>query len=457
MPCRRPATLAPVIVVAAIALSATACGSNSPGSPDPSASGGPPAQPLTRPAVRGRYLPANTSGSGRTAAAAVVKPATLNCAPPATKQAPCYSPYAYQTAYGVAPLLKHGINGSGETVVMPELAETPPSTSIRQDLARFDARFALPPARLRIVNTIARSRTPSVAGDEEVEDAEMVHAIAPGARLDIVLLPGDPLSSGASFTAAATDVFQQSIALHAAVISISASESEHSFTNAEVTQMHAVLRQTRDDHVTVVAASGDTGTISDNGPPVQVSLPASDPLVLAVGGTTLDATRPRGTYLGEMAWNDGSDASGGGYSSRFSRPSYQNGIAGTRSTRGVPDVAANADANTAMAIEYSDGELRPASGTSASAPLWAGVIALADQAASRHLGFINPAIYAIAHSHAYHQAFHDIVTGDNSVLWRTGVFDGYNAGPGWDPVTGWGSPDARYLVPLLAHAARSRR
>ena len=75
--------------------------------------------------------------------------------------------------------------------------------------------------------------------------------------------------------------------------------------------------------------------------------------------------------------------------------------------------------------------------------------------AGRHLGFVNPAIYAIAHSHAYHRAFHDIVTGDNSVLWRTGVFNGYNAGPGWDPVTGWGSPDARYLVPLLAHAARS--
>jgi subtilase family serine protease len=78
------------------------------------------------------------------------------------------------------------------------------------------------------------------------------------------------------------------------------------------------------------------------------------------------------------------------------------------------------------------------------------VIALADQRANRHLGFVNPAIYAIARSPAYHQAFHDVVTGDNSVLWSTGVVVGYSSRPGWDPVTGLGSPDAQHLVPLLA-------
>jgi subtilase family serine protease len=83
------------------------------------------------------------------------------------------------------------------------------------------------------------------------------------------------------------------------------------------------------------------------------------------------------------------------------------------------------------------------------------VIALADQQAGRHLGFVNPAIYAIARSRAYHRAFHDVITGDNSVVTATGVFTGYNAGLGWDPVTGWGSPDAQYLVPLLARTART--
>lgn len=385
----------------------------------------------------------------------------LNCAPPGVKLLPCYSPQAYQVAYGVSPLLRRGIDGSGETVVMPELAETPPppgghtATDIRQDLATFDRTFGLPPANLRVVNTTARSATPYLASDEEVEDTEMVHAIAPGATLEVVLVPSDATSSTANFAAAITQVIQTGVALHTAVISISASIGEQSLTPAAAGQMHAALQQAREQHVTVVASSGDTGAISDDGSPRQVSLPASDPLVLAAGGTILDAASPAGTYLGEMAWNGGTDASGGGYSSLFPRPAYQDGVACAGATRGVPDLAANADHSTAMATAFSDGSLRPATGTSAAAPLWAGVIALADQQAGQHLGFINPAIYRIARSPAYHRAFHDVVTGDNSVLGPTGVVVGYNAQPGWDPVTGWGSPDAQYLVPLLAHPAHS--
>ena len=121
-----------------------------------------------------------------------------------------------------------------------------------------------------------------------------------------------------------------------------------------------------------------------------------------------------------------------------------------RVTRGVPDVSANADPYGAMAIEYGDGELRGDTGTSSAASLWAGVIALADQQAGRHLGFVSPALYAIARSRACHRAFHDVITGDNSAVTPTGIFTGYNAAPGWDPVTGLGSPDAQYLVPLLA-------
>jgi subtilase family serine protease len=380
----------------------------------------------------------------------------LSCAPPGVKLLPCYSPQAYQVAYGVAPLLRRGIDGSGETVVMPELAETGPAyTDIRQDLAAFDGRFSLPPANLRVVNTIAGSPTPYLAGDEEVEDTEMVHAIAPGATLDVVLVPSDATSSTANFAAAITRVIQAGVALHVAVISISASLGEHVLAPAAVAEMHAALQQAREQHVTVVAASGDTGAISDDGPPRQVSLPACDPLVLAVGGTILDAGSPAGTYLGEMAWNGGTDASGGGYSSLFPRPAYQDGVARAGATRGVPDVAANADHSTAMATALSDGSLRPATGTSAATPLWAGMIALADQQAGQHLGFINTTIYRIARGPAYQRAFHDVVTGDNSVLWPTGVVVGYNAQPGWDPVTGWGGPDAQYLVPLLAYPARA--
>jgi subtilase family serine protease len=162
-----------------------------------------------------------------------------------------------------------------------------------------------------------------------------------------------------------------------------------------------------------------------------------------------------GAYHGEMTWNQDTDASAGGFSSLFGRPSYQAGVPGIGSMRGVPDVAANADSTTAMALTFTGDVLIPAHGTSAATPLWAAVIALADQEAGQHLGFVNPAIYRIAGSAAYHSAFHDVVTGDNTVMWPTGVFAGYRAGPGWDPVTGWGSPDAQVLVPLLVRAARS--
>jgi subtilase family serine protease len=400
--------------------------------------------------------PAAAAAAG-TAAAMPQQP--LNCGAP-DYFIQCYTPQAYEMAYGVTPLLRRGIDGRGETVVMPELAETPSHsglvyTDISKDLAAFDSKFGLPSATLRVVNSIARSKTPYLAGSEEVEDTEMVHAIAPGAALDVVLMPHDAASSIADIAAATTKAIKAGAVMHAAVISISGSGGEHSLTPAEVARLNAALEQAREQHVTVVASSGDTGALSDQGPPRQVSLPASDPLVLAAGGTTLDATWSTGTYHGEMAWNADTEASGGGYSSLFPRPAYQDGVARIGRMRGVPDVAADADASTAMALTFTGGVLYPAQGTSAATPLWAAVIALADQQAGHHLGFVNPAIYAIARSPAHHRAFHDTVTGDNSVLWPTGIFTGYHAGPGWDPVTGWGSPNAQYLVPLLAHTARS--
>jgi subtilase family serine protease len=367
----------------------------------------------------------------------------------------CYSPGQYQVAYGVAPLLRSGITGRGETVVMPELANKPgPNfTDIRKDLAAFDKKFGLPAAALKVTTTLAGASAPYVAGTEEVEDTEIVHAIAPGATLDVVLVPANATASAATFTAAVTGLIQVAITQHAAVVSISGSHGEHLFTAAEVARIHAALEQAAGRHLTVVASSGDKGVLSDDGPPVQVSLPAADPLVLSAGGTALGASYATGAYHGEMAWNADTQASAGGYSALFGRPAYQNGVPRIGRMRGVPDVAADADSSTAMALTFSGGVLYPAQGTSAATPLWAAVIALADQQAGHHLGFVNPAIYAIARSPAYHRAFHDVTTGDNSVFWPTGLFTGYPAGPGWDPVTGWGSPNAQNLVPLLAHTA----
>jgi subtilase family serine protease len=396
--------------------------------------------------------PARAGTAGSAATAAVM--GSVSCGPP-DYFIQCYSPGQYQVAYGVAPLLRRGITGSGETVVMPELANKPgPNfTDIRKDLAAFDKKFGLPAPKLKVTTTLAGASAPYVAGTEEVEDTEIVHAIAPGAALDVILVPANATASAANFTAAVTGTIHAAITQNAAVVSVSGSKGEHFFTPAQVARLHAALQQAADRHVTVVTSSGDTGVISDNGPPVQVSLPASDPVVLGVGGTALNASTLTGAYHGEMAWNADTEASGGGYSSLFPRPAYQDGVPRIGRMRGVPDVAADADASTAMALLFSGGVLYPAQGTSAATPLWAAVIALADQDAGHHLGFVNPAIYAIARSPAYHRAFHDVVTGDNSVLWPTGVFAGYEAGPGWDPVTGWGSPDAQFLVPLLAHQA----
>jgi subtilase family serine protease len=122
----------------------------------------------------------------------------------------------------------------------------------------------------------------------------------------------------------------------------------------------------------------------------------------------------------------------------------------------VPDVSANANGHTGMAIVLSDGTtsmIRGSGGTSASAPIWAALIALADQYAGRHLGLVNPAIYQIARSSSYHQAFHDITLGNNTVQFPPTMITGYQAAPGWDPVTGWGSPNAQVLIPLLARYA----
>jgi subtilase family serine protease len=178
-----------------------------------------------------------------------------------------------------------------------------------------------------------------------------------------------------------------------------------------VAQLNSAPQAARSHNVTVINSSGDLGAVANPCPgAVASTFPAvrgvnlldADPLVLAAGGTSLQASRSTGAYAGESVWNSPpaqsalgfSASSGGGFSQRFPRPAYQDGVAGIGATRGVPDVAADADGGTGMAMALSDGGQRYAlvgtSGTSAAAPLWAAVIALADQYAGRPLGFVNP-------------------------------------------------------------------
>jgi subtilase family serine protease len=388
----------------------------------------------------------------------------------------CYAPRQFLVAYGIQPLLNRGIDGRGVTVVLPEEAETGPArpqpiatllqsvTDIRQDLADFDSRFGLPPARIQVITALAgSSASPWLAGVEEVEDTELVHAVAPDATIREVLVDPADVSTPAKFAGTFASYVRIAVS-NGEVMSQSGigqdfNVGESSWTSPEVATVNSALEYAAARHVTVVVASGDYGAIGNGSakPLREVSLPASDPWALAAGGSTLTANPVTGAYLSETAWNGQSgspDASGGGFSRLFTRPSYQNGVPGIGAARGVPDVAGEATGSSGMALAFSapggGEEFIGAGGTSAAAPFWAGLIALADQEAGHALGFVNPAIYRIAQGPLYHQAFHDITTGNNTVYLNGVTIPGYQAGPGWDPVTGWGTPDAQVLIPLLA-------
>ena len=428
--------------------------------------------------------PAATAGA--TAAHATAKP---SASPPSRADCEsittCYTPQQLEVAYGVAPLLRRGIDGRGETVVLPELAETqlnpPQVTDIRQDFAAYDHLFHLPTPHLKVVSTFPGATHPWLAFGEEVLDAEVVHAIAPRAALTIVLVKGTSLDSANQAVTASVAALRLG-ATQGGIISLSPAGQiggEHCVDHAQVTQLNAALQADASHHVTVVAATGDTGaagepcalidalggSLTGFTPRKEVNLVVSDPLVLAAGGTTLNASHQTGAWISETAWGlpDGDpgsafQASGGGFSHLFRTPSYQNGVRGIGSMRGIPDVAADGDSVTGIALITANTgggyTLSGHAGTSASAPLWAGIIALADQYAHRHLGFVNPAIYQIARSSHYHQAFHDITAGPgNTAKFPPTTITGYRAAPGWDPVTGWGSPDAQFLVPLLTRYA----
>src|SRR5215471_10568355 len=416
------------------------------------------------------------TGTGGTAPATGSPPGAVSADCLASRP-PCDTPRQLRAAYGIQPLLDRGITGRGQTVVLPEFppsaagspskfpgSQVPVVTDIRQDLARFDAVFGLPAARLQVVNTLAHATSPWLASAEEVGDTEIVHALAPGAAIREVLIPS-PYTAGLGRVSAAVVAALRLGLAQGGVISLSAGTGEQHFTPDEVAQVNAVLRAAQRDRVTVVVSTGDSGAATTPWPPGTdsaavkgVDLPASEPLALAVGGTSLQASQATGAYTSETAWNTppsagGPASGGGGFSRLFPRPAYQDGIAGIGATRGVPDVAADADHRPGMAIAFSGGGkayILGGGGVSVAAPLWAAVIALAGQYAGHHLGFVNPALYRIGRSAHYHQAFHDATTGTNTVTFPPQTITGYHAAPGWDPVTGWGSPNAQVLVPLLA-------
>lgn len=372
-----------------------------------------------------------------------------------TVPATCFGPAQLRAAYGIQPLLDRNVTGAGRTIVIVDGFQSP---TIEPDLARFDALWGLsaPPSFRQFAPD---GLTPFNGHDPEqfswsLEisiDVEMAHAMAPGAAIVLVLARS---GSDVDLLRATRYAVEHNLG---DVITQAFGEAELCAARGVIGKQHAVFAEAAERGITVVAASGDQGATQHNcdAPGFlskrAVSTPASDPLVTSVGGTTLVADGSTGLYGSETAWNDLHGASGGGFSTAFHSPGFQApfDIHG-REGRGVPDVAYNA--GSASIIGYSavpipgPPGLAKIGGSSAGAAQWAGIVALADQSAGRRLGPINQALYHVAKGHAGGTAFHDITTGNNSF---NGVA-GFDAAPGWDAVTGLGSPNAAVLVPALA-------
>ena len=201
--------------------------------------------------------------------------------------------------------------------------------------------------------------------------------------------------------------------------------------------------------ITVFNAQGDMGSNDGSGLAIcQVQYPASDPSVTSCGGTTIGNVS--GSTFEEWVWNDDTGETGGGVSDFFPVPAYQTeaGLAPVSKNdgkvrRGVPDVAGNASPNAGYTGIYMGGSGVIGNGTSAVAPLWAGLTAVMNQALGQPIGFLNPTIYALGES-----VFHDITSGDNNPNDGSGC-PFYTAGPGWDACTGWGSPNGAELLGAL--------
>jgi kumamolisin len=201
--------------------------------------------------------------------------------------------------------------------------------------------------------------------------------------------------------------------------------------------------------VTVCVAAGDNGS-GDGQSGTHVDFPASSPHALACGGTSLRGNAGTGVISSETVWNDGGSggATGGGVSDTFGLPSWQasagvparaGAAAGSAAGRGVPDVAGCADPVTGYQVRV-DGQATVIGGTSAVAPLWAGLISRLAQSTGKPFGLIQPQLYAGVSAGTAAPGFRDITSGSNGA---------YAAGPGWDACTGLGSPEGSTLLSTL--------
>jgi kumamolisin len=331
------------------------------------------------------------------------------------------------------------LDGSGQTIAIVELGGG--FTAADLDSYFSGLGLAAPSVQAQPVDGAGNSPTgdPDSADLEVMLDIEVAGAIAPGASILVYFAPNTNQGFIDALTMAVLAADQP------CCVSVSWGNSEDAWDAASRSTMDGFLQDAAALGIPVCTAAGDNGS-SDGVPDglQHADFPSSSPFALACGGTTLNSAD--GTSIdSEVVWNDDDGATGGGVSDVFPRPAWQAGAGvpptvnpGGFAGRGLPDVAADAAPSTGYAIRV-DGSDLVAGGTSAVAPLWAGLIArLSQYLGDGGTGFLNPVLYGDPLSQ---QTFRDITSGNNG---------SYPAGPGWDPCTGWGSPGGAALLQVLA-------
>jgi kumamolisin len=340
-----------------------------------------------------------------------------------------YTPPQVAEAYG----FPTEVDGAGETIAIIELG----GGYSESDLASYFANLSIATPSVTAQSVDGGSNTPGGEADVEVMlDIEVAGAVAPGAAIVVYFTP----NTDAGFIDAVSQAVHDTTN-RPSVVSISWGGPEDSWTQQAREQLEQVFTEAAELHVTVTVAAGDNGSTDGVQDGHQhVDFPAAAPHALACGGTSLHA---RGAEISrETVWNDGPGhgATGGGVSIEFALPSYQASASvpvnvDTQAVgRGVPDVAGNADPETGYAI-LADGTAQTVGGTSAVAPLWAGLVALLNQSLGAPVGFLQPQLYALPSG-----TLNDILKEDNGA---------YRAGPGWDACTGLGSPNGGALLQAL--------
>jgi kumamolisin len=336
-----------------------------------------------------------------------------------------------------------GLDGTGQCIGIIELG----GGYRTKDLAAYFKSLNLPTPNVFTVSVDGAKNHPTLptsADGEVMLDIEVAAAIAPKARIAVYFAPNTDKGFLDAVTTAIHDTVNKP-----SVISISWGAPEKEWTEQAMTSFDQAFQAAASMGVTICCAAGDAGSGDQdpaNGTPdglAHADFPASSPAVLACGGTRLVASG--GAIKQETVWNDNpvNSAGGGGVSDFFPLPAWQQAAGippsanpGAHVGRGLPDIAGDADPSTGYRIRV-DGLNLVFGGTSAVSPLWSGLIALMNQRLKQPVGYLNPLLYGPL---AGTGVCRDVTAGD---------IGAYKAGPGWDPCTGWGSPNGAALLAAL--------